>query len=115
MAFNAPSLQKFAHTVQPGGTVIYDSSVMTEPAEIDPSVTAVGIPCTQIARDLGSGKVKNVVALGAMQAATGLFPAESMLTAIRDALQANCAMQELNQEAFSWGVKAYEEITEGVN
>jgi 2-oxoisovalerate ferredoxin oxidoreductase beta subunit len=115
VAFNAPSLLKFGSAVQPGGTVIYDSSVMTEPAELDPSVTAVGIPCTQIALDLGAVKVKNVVALGAMQAATGLFPAESMLTAIRDALQANCAMQELNQEAFSWGVKAYEEITEGVN
>ncbi|TNF75276.1 MAG: thiamine pyrophosphate-binding protein, partial [Acidobacteria bacterium] len=115
VAFNAPSLQKFGSTVQPGGTVIYDSSVMTEPAELDPGVTAVGIPCTQIARDLGAVKVKNVVALGAMQAATNLFPAESMLTAIRDALKANCAMQELNQEAFSWGVKAYEEITEGVN
>ncbi|MGB5815043.1 MAG: 2-oxoacid:acceptor oxidoreductase family protein [Thermoanaerobaculia bacterium] len=115
VAFNAPSLQKFGSTVQPGGTVIYDSSVMTEPAELDPSITAVGIPCTQIALDLGAVKVKNVVALGAMQAATGLFPAESVLHAIRDALQSNCAMQELNQEAFSWGVKAFEEITAGVN
>ena len=115
VAFNAPSLQKFGSTVQPGGTVIYDSSVMTEPAELDPSVTAVGIPCTQIALDLGAVKVKNVVALGAMQAATGLFPAESLLNAIRNALQSNCAMLDLNEEAFSWGVKAFEEITAGVN
>jgi 2-oxoisovalerate ferredoxin oxidoreductase beta subunit len=88
---------------------------MTEPAELDPSVTAVGIPCTQIALDLGAVKVKNVVALGAMQAATGLLPAESMLTAIRDALKSNCAMLDLNEEAFSWGIKAFEEITAGVN
>jgi 2-oxoisovalerate ferredoxin oxidoreductase beta subunit len=115
VAFNAPSLQKFGSTVQPGGTVIYDSSVMTEPAELDPSITAVGIPCTQIALDLGAVKVKNVVALGAMQAATGLLPAESMLTAIRDALKSNCAMLDLNEEAFSWGIKAFEEITAGVN
>ena len=115
MAFNAPSLEKFGPKVKAGGTIIYDSSVMTEPAELDPSITAVGIPCTQIALDLGAVKVKNVVALGAMQAATGLFPAESVLNAIRNALQSNCAMLDLNEEAFSWGVKAFEEITAGVD
>ena len=30
--------------------------------------------------------MKNVVALGALQGATGLFPAETFLTAIRQAL-----------------------------
>jgi 2-oxoisovalerate ferredoxin oxidoreductase beta subunit len=111
VAFNAPSLEKFGPTVQPGGTIIYDSSVIASPPELDPSVTMVGVPCTEIAMDLGAARVKNVVALGALQAASQLFPRDSFLTAIRQALQNNCAMIELNEEAFGWGIKAFEEMT----
>jgi 2-oxoisovalerate ferredoxin oxidoreductase beta subunit len=52
-----------------------------------------------------------VVALGALQAASQIFPKESFLAAIGQALQQNCAMIELNEEAFGWGVKAFEEMT----
>jgi 2-oxoisovalerate ferredoxin oxidoreductase beta subunit len=46
------------------------------------------------------------VALGALQAATNLFPQETFLTAIRQALKDKCAMIPLNEEAFRWGVRA---------
>ena len=111
VAFNAPSLEKFGPKVQPGGTIIYDSSVISNPPELDPSISMVGVPCTEIAMDLGAAKVKNVVALGALQAASQLFPRESFLVAIRQALKHKCAMIELNEEAFGWGVKAFEEMT----
>ena len=114
VAFNAPSLEKFGPTVQPGGTIVYDSSVIAEPPELDPSVTLVGVPCTEIAMDLGAAKVKNVVALGALQAATQLFPKETFLTSVRQALRNNCAMIELNEAAFGWGARAFEE-TAGAN
>jgi 2-oxoisovalerate ferredoxin oxidoreductase beta subunit len=114
VAFNAPSLDKFGPTVQTGGTVIYDSSVISRPPELDPGITMVGVPCMEIAMDLGAAKVKNVVALGALQAASQIFPKESFLTAIRQALKNNCAMIELNEEAFGWGIKSFEE-TSGAN
>lgn len=47
--------------------------------------------------------VKNVVALGALQAATGLFPEETFLTAIQQALKSRCAMIPLNEKAFARG------------
>jgi 2-oxoisovalerate ferredoxin oxidoreductase beta subunit len=51
--------------------------------------------------------VKNVVALGALQGATGLFPEQTFLTAIRQALHAKSgALRELNEEAFTRGVEA---------
>ncbi len=111
VAFNAPSLEKFGPTVQPGGTIIYDSSVISDPPELDASISMVGVPCMEIAMDLGAAKVKNVVALGALQAASQIFPKESFLTAIGQALKNNCAMIELNEEAFDWGIKAYEEMS----
>jgi 2-oxoisovalerate ferredoxin oxidoreductase beta subunit len=66
----------------------------------------VGVPCTQIAVDLGKSMVKNIVALGALQASTGLFTEETFLTAIRQALKEKCALIPLNEEAFRWGIRA---------
>jgi len=106
IAFNAPSLAKFGPTVRAGGQVIYDSSVIKEVPALAPGVRAHGVPMTQIASDLGRVLVKNVVALGALQAATGLLPKESLLAAIRLALKDKCAMIPLNEEAFEWGVRS---------
>jgi 2-oxoisovalerate ferredoxin oxidoreductase beta subunit len=110
VAFNAPSLAKFGPTVRPGGTIVYDSSVIPDlPDGLAEGVRTVGVPFTQVARDLGAVLVKNVVALGAFQEATGLFPEETFLTAIREALKAKTALISLNEEAFAWGVKLAKE------
>jgi 2-oxoisovalerate ferredoxin oxidoreductase beta subunit len=109
VAFNSPSLQKFGPTVKAGGVVIYDSSRITDVPPLKEGVKAYGVPCAEIAQSLGYPMVKNVAALGAMQEATRLLPVESFLTAIRISLGENCAMIEVNEEAFRWGVKAVRE------
>jgi 2-oxoisovalerate ferredoxin oxidoreductase beta subunit len=109
VVFNAPSLEKFGPTVQPSGTIIYDSSVISNIPELDPSVKLYGVPFTEVATDLGKKMVKNVVALGALQAATELFPRDSFLTVMRDALQKDCALLALNEEAFGWGERLFKE------
>lgn len=106
VAFNAPSLAKFGPKVRRGGTILYDSSVIKEVPALPEGVKVYGTPFTEIAADLGKVVVKNVVALGALQAATGLFPEETFLTAIRQALKDKCAMIPLNEEAFRWGVRS---------
>jgi 2-oxoisovalerate ferredoxin oxidoreductase beta subunit len=111
IAFNAPSLAKFGPTVVKGGTIIYDSSIVKEPPTgLDPSVKVVGVGFTEIAVDLGKAVVKNIVALGALQAATGIFPKETLMSAVRYALKDKCALIPLNEEAFAWGVKAVEAL-----
>jgi 2-oxoisovalerate ferredoxin oxidoreductase beta subunit len=106
VAFNAPSLAKFGPAVVAGGTVIYDSSVITEVPAFALGVRVVGVPFTRIATDLGRVVVKNVVALGALAAATAAFPEQTFLTAIRQALATKCALIPLNEEAFAWGVRS---------
>ena len=106
VAFNAPSLAKFGPQVAPGGIVLYDSSVIAEPPRLADGIRVIGVPFTQIATDLGRVVVKNVVALGALTAATAVFPEQSLLTAIRQALQSKCALIPLNEEAFAWGVRS---------
>jgi 2-oxoisovalerate ferredoxin oxidoreductase beta subunit len=95
-------------------TIALDSSVIPKPPELDPSIQMVGVPCTQIARDLGKTMVKNVAALGALQAATELFPEQSFVATMRDALQKNCALLEINEAAFAEGINAYKEATSAV-
>jgi Pyruvate/2-oxoacid:ferredoxin oxidoreductase gamma subunit len=54
--------------------------------------------------------VKNIVALGALQSVTQLFPRETFLAAIRQALKAKCALVPINEEAFARGVAAAEAL-----
>ena len=57
--------------------------------------------------------VKNIVALGALQEATRLFPPETFLAAIRQALADKCALIPLNEEAFASGPGAAAEAGKG--
>ncbi len=110
VAFNPQSLIKFGPTVQPGGIALFDSTVIPNPPTLNPSIRAHGIPFTQIAMGLGKPMVKNVVALGALQAATAIFPAESFHATMEEALKRDCTLLELNKEAFERGVKALQEL-----
>src|SRR5262249_15130783 len=60
VAFNAPSLARFAPALVAGGTLVYDSSVASPPAGLAPEVRGFGVPCSGIAQDLGRPMVKNI-------------------------------------------------------
>jgi 2-oxoisovalerate ferredoxin oxidoreductase beta subunit len=106
LAFNAPSLQKFGPQVAKGAVVVYDSSVIRDAPALDPSVRVVPVPCTDIARELGQPLVKNIVALGALTAATRLLPEASLLGAMQRALGGKRAAMGANEDAFRRGVAA---------
>jgi Pyruvate/2-oxoacid:ferredoxin oxidoreductase gamma subunit len=50
--------------------------------------------------------VKNIVVLGALAAATGLFPAETLRAAIREALHLKPDLVQLNLDAFESGLRS---------
>jgi 2-oxoisovalerate ferredoxin oxidoreductase beta subunit len=106
VAFNAPSLERFSPHVRPGGTVVWDASVVPDPPRMPEGVRAVPVPCSEIAAGLGKVMVKNTVALGALFGATGLLPVETLLGAYRDALRAYPALLELNELALAAGLAA---------
>lgn len=104
VAFNAPSLARFGPLVRPGGTIIVDSAVIdTIPEGLAENVRVVGVPCATIAWDLGATVVKNIVALGALQEVTAVFPPQTFLSSIRAALRDRSAMISLNEAAFEEG------------
>ncbi|HEY6099383.1 MAG TPA: 2-oxoacid:acceptor oxidoreductase family protein, partial [Anaeromyxobacter sp.] len=96
VAFNAPSLAKFGPAVVPGGLVLYDASVIREAPALDPAVNVLAVPCTEIARELGQPLAKNIVALGALQGATGILPVDSLLSAMRRAFGGKRAAVPVN-------------------
>jgi 2-oxoisovalerate ferredoxin oxidoreductase beta subunit len=106
VAFNAPSLARFGPAVLPGGVALYDSTAVREPPPLDPAVRVVAVPCSEIARELGEPRVKNTVALGALQAAVPLMPPETFFAAIRHALGGKPKLLAVNEEAFRRGAKA---------
>ena len=106
VAFNAPSLAKFGPTVRPGGVVIYDSSIVTgDVANLGADVRLVPVPMARLAKGVGTEKVKNIVALGALQSATQILPTDSFEYAIRGALIGKSAQFAMNEAAFEAGVQ----------
>jgi len=109
IAYNAPSLTKFGPTVAKGGFVIFDSSVAGEIAPPAEGVRVIGVPFAEIAADLGKMVVKNIVSLGALAAATDIFPRETFLAAVKQALKDKSKLIPLNEQAFDRGFKAAKE------
>lgn len=77
IAMNTPSLNKFAHTVAHGG-IIFINGEAPVPQDLAREVKVVCVPCSQIALELGSPKVSNMVMLGAYVGATGALEPETL-------------------------------------
>jgi 2-oxoisovalerate ferredoxin oxidoreductase beta subunit len=105
VAFNAPSLAKFGPDVVGGGVVLYDSATIADAPDL-PGRRIIPVPISQIANALGRLTVKNVVALGALAAATRLFPEATFSAALRDAFREKAALLPLNEQAFAAGLRA---------
>jgi len=79
LAMNRPSLEKFEEFVVPGGTLIYNSTLIdTEPTRTDIKVFA--LPITGMADELGNIRVQSLVNIGAYAAITGMFRVEDVIT-----------------------------------
>lgn len=108
VAMNRPSLEVFENSVVPGGLLIYNSSLVdVKPARKDIRVCA--IPANDIAADLGSAKVTNMVMLGAVAKLTGAFSAEELVDALRHKFgPAKEHLMPKNREAIDRGMAVAE-------
>jgi len=85
-AFNRPSLEKFVPEVAPGGMVIYDASLVTDPPPM-PGLEAIAVPASRLADSLGAARVANMVALGAWLGRSRALPIEAVEAAMRGKLK----------------------------
>lgn len=106
VVLNEPSLAKFEPMVRPGGLLIINSSLVnTKPKRTDIKVALV--PCNAIAQELGSIKIANMVALGALAGLTGAVSVESIAKALPKVFKrAKPEILELNAKALRKGAEA---------
>jgi 2-oxoisovalerate ferredoxin oxidoreductase beta subunit len=83
IAFNEPSVEKFALEIQPGGQLFVNSSMVKTVPERD-DVEVVRIPALEAATELGNPKVANMIMLGAYLQKTGILNPESVLASLAD-------------------------------
>ena len=114
VAFNAPSLARFAGSVREGGTILYDSTVIPDPRGLPEGRRVFPLPFTAIAKSLERPVVKNTVAVGALQAVTGLLPADAFLRTMRALLKSRPSAIVSNELAFAAGRGAAAPLLEGV-
>lgn len=83
IAFNEPSIERFAPELLPGGLLMMNSSMVKKgPERTD--IKVVWVPATEAANDLGNAKVANMVMLGAYLQETRALDPESVLTSLSE-------------------------------
>lgn len=109
MAFNDPSLIKYAHQVKPGGMILTNSSLCKHVLERS-DVTVYPIPADEIADEIGSQKVANIVVLGAYVTLTGLLTQEEVFETIKKKLAKKPQLFDMNREALRRGAECMEQL-----
>ncbi len=105
VAMNRPSLEKFAPMVKPDGIVLINSTLIPIGAGRD-DVDALSIPVNDIAKDLGSVKAANIVALSAFVARSGVVGADALRRCVEDEFERKPKLIPMNIAAIEAGEKA---------
>ncbi len=103
MAFNQPSVEKFAHELLPGGLLLVNSSMVQDVPD-RPDIRVVRVPAYEAASNLGNAKSANMVMLGAYLEVTRAVDQESILSAFAEH-GIKPGMLQSNREAIELGRK----------
>jgi 2-oxoisovalerate ferredoxin oxidoreductase beta subunit len=108
IAFNQPSVEKFAHALIPGGLLLVNSSLVTDlPDRRD--IRIVKVPSYEVATNLGNMKSANMVMLGAYLELTQSVDQESILAAFAEH-GIKPQMLQGNREAIEAGRKIVRDL-----
>jgi 2-oxoglutarate ferredoxin oxidoreductase subunit gamma len=105
VAMNRPSLEKFAPTVQSGGTIFINSSIISIDAGRD-DVDVIKVPIIEIAKELGNVKTANIVALAAFVSRSQVLDFEMLRKSVKDKFASREKLIPLNMKALEEGKKA---------
>lgn len=103
IAMNQPSLEKFFDAVVPGGTVIYDSALITDVPQRD-DIKVFAVPSTQLAEDNGLKGLANIILVGKLLRETDFCDPKMLDDTIRGLIPPKRAhMLEPNLKAVAAG------------
>jgi 2-oxoglutarate ferredoxin oxidoreductase subunit gamma len=103
VAMNKASLQKFETTIQAGGFLVINSSLVDRDSRRS-DLTVVRVPANKIAEEAGTLQVTNMAALGAYVGGKGIVSLESVLVALRRMIpEHRKELLAVNEEALKRG------------
>ncbi|MDX9786381.1 MAG: 2-oxoacid:acceptor oxidoreductase family protein [Desulfobacterales bacterium] len=102
IAMNRPSLEKFIHTVKPGGVVLINSSIIDIGAG-RADVDELKVPTNEIAAAAGSPQAANIVALGAFVARSKIIEFEAIKKAVKKEFSKKVKLIPMNMDALERG------------
>lgn len=106
IAMNGPSLVRYEESVSPGGLLIVNTSLADLGQVKRQDVEAYGVPMSELAIELGNGRLANMVALGAFASLSGSISSEELAAALEAVISArNRSLIPLNERAIMEGAR----------
>lgn len=104
IVMNLPSFEKFVGAVEPGGTVIVDSSLISKKSPRE-DIACYYVPATRIAEENGLSGLANILLAGKLLAVTDFCSMETMRKTIDAVVPARKRhLIEKNMEAIELGM-----------
>jgi 2-oxoglutarate ferredoxin oxidoreductase subunit gamma len=103
VSMNKPSLDKFENDVVPGGTIIYDKTLIDRKVMRD-DIKAAAVDATEIASREAKASMANMIMLGALLKVTGIFTLDEIYAGVLKAVPPSKKdMAELNMKLIKEG------------
>lgn len=105
IAMNEPSLEMFKNVIKQDGIIVANSSLISM-KKIESDKRIVGIPASDIARDLGNIRIANIVTLGALVSKVPIVSSNCLLETIKEFFHSKGEkIVLLNEKAYKKGAK----------
>lgn len=105
LAMNDETLLKFGKNIKEGGTVIYNSDLVTVPDDFRKDVRTIPVPCMSLAEEIQHKKGANIIMSGVIVRETGAFSLEEATDGINDTFKRKGKekFEALNTKALKLG------------
>lgn len=104
VALNEQAFNKFSDTVKEGGRLIANSSLVTSDISAE-GINAIAVPVDDIALEVGSIKVANVVIIGVLIGATDIVSKEIFVQSLEEKFKdKKPEILEMNMKALEKGI-----------
>jgi 2-oxoglutarate ferredoxin oxidoreductase subunit gamma len=106
---NQQSMDKFEHSIKPGGMMIYDpNGIVRKPVRKD--IKIYSIDAVEISNELGNSKAYNMVVLGAYLSKKPIVTMENVIRGLKKSLpERNHHLIPLNEKAIKVGMEKVKE------
>jgi 2-oxoglutarate ferredoxin oxidoreductase subunit gamma len=106
VAMNQPSIHAFINRLEPGGQLIYNSS-MTDSIPCRGEVDIFPVPANRIARNLGNERSANMVILGAFLKLTNVLKLDSINLSLDIILEGKKKLVDISKKAVLEGYNGF--------